>query len=229
MISSRLLRASTGSSAISLHRLLTTSTLSSTKTSSTLPLPSSIPPPATTQQLPPLSTPSTPTTSATQSTPTSVPRPTRSRLRPRKAPITLTPHAIAQLKRLLSQPDPKLIRVGVKNRGCSGLAYNLEYVEKAGSFDETVEQEGVKVLIDSKALFSIIGSEMDFVEDKLNRRFVFRNPNISEWSLPLPSSHDFQRLLTVCCRGAMWVWRVIHGVSCEQCARIPMDDQMSLQ
>jgi len=69
----------------------------------------------------------------------------------------------------------------VRNRGCSGLAYNLEYVDKPGAFDETVEQDGVKVLIDSKALFSIIGSEMDWVEDKLSQRFVFRNPNISEY------------------------------------------------
>ena len=71
----------------------------------------------------------------------------------------------------------------MKNRGCSGLAYHLEYVDKAGKFDEAVEQDGVKVLIDSKALFSIIGSEMDWVEDKLNQRFVFRNPNISGFSL----------------------------------------------
>lgn len=71
----------------------------------------------------------------------------------------------------------------MKNRGCSGLAYHLEYVDKAGKFDEAVEQDGVKVLIDSKALFSIIGSEMDWVEDKLNQRFVFRNPNISGFPL----------------------------------------------
>ena len=106
-------------------------------------------------------------------------KPKRSKLRPRKAAMSLTPSAISHLRLLLEQPDPKLIRVGVKNRGCSGLAYHLEYVEKPGTFDETVEQEGVKVLIDSKALFSIIGSEMDWVEDKLNQRFVFRNPNIS--------------------------------------------------
>ncbi|CRG92250.1 Iron-sulfur assembly protein 1 [Talaromyces islandicus] len=107
-------------------------------------------------------------------------KPRRSRLRPRKAAMTLTPVAVAQLKSMLSQPDPKMIRVGVKNRGCSGLAYHLEYVEKPGKFDEVVEQEGVKVLIDSKALFSIIGSEMDWQEDKLSQRFVFRNPNIKE-------------------------------------------------
>ena len=108
-------------------------------------------------------------------------KPKRSKLRPRKAAMTLTPSAISHLRDLLELPEPKLIRVGVKNRGCSGLAYHLEYVEKPGAFDETVEQDGVKVLIDSKALFNIIGSEMDWVEDKLNERFVFRNPNISEW------------------------------------------------
>ncbi|KAF3352485.1 hypothetical protein VdG1_08936 [Verticillium dahliae VDG1] len=62
----------------------------------------------------------------------------------------------------------------------AGLAYHLEWVDKAGSFDEEVVQDGVKVLIDSKALFSIIGSEMDWVEDKLSQRFVFKNPNIKE-------------------------------------------------
>lgn len=115
-------------------------------------------------------------------------RPKESRLRARKAAMILTPSATAQLKNLLSSPEPKMIRVGVKNRGCSGLAYHLEYVEKPGKFDETVEQDGVKVLIDSKALFSIIGSEMDWVEDKLNARFVFRNPNISQ---PLFTSQLF--------------------------------------
>lgn len=73
----------------------------------------------------------------------------------------------------------------MRNRGCSGLAYHLEYVDKPGTFDEPVEQDGVKVLVDSKALFSIIGSEMDWIEDKLSRRFVFRNPNISKFILLL--------------------------------------------
>lgn len=97
--------------------------------------------------------------------------------------MKLTPAAVEQLRTLLDQPEPKLIKVGVRNRGCSGLAYHLEYVDKPGAFDEEVEQDGVKVLIDSKALFSIIGSEMDWAEDKLNQRFVFRNPNISEYHL----------------------------------------------
>ncbi|TKX25142.1 putative iron-sulfur cluster biosynthesis protein [Elsinoe australis] len=110
-------------------------------------------------------------------------RPRKSKLRPRKAAMTLSSKAVSQLRDLLDQPEPKLIRVGVKNRGCSGLAYHLEYVDKPGAFDEAVEQDGVKVLIDSKALFSIIGSEMDWVEDKLNQRFIFKNPNISEYIL----------------------------------------------
>jgi iron-sulfur cluster assembly protein len=100
--------------------------------------------------------------------------------------MKLTPAAVEHLRALLDQPDPKLIKVGVRNRGCSGLAYHLEYVDKAGAFDEAVEQDGVKVLIDSKALFSIIGSEMDWVEDKLSQRFVFRNPNISEYPQMAP-------------------------------------------
>ena len=104
----------------------------------------------------------------------------RPKLRARKAAMTLTPAAVEQLRGLLDQPDPKLIKVGVRNRGCSGLAYNLEYVDKEGPFDEMVEQDGVKVVIDSKALFSIIGTEMDWAEDKLNQRFVFKNPNIKE-------------------------------------------------
>lgn len=155
----------------------------------------------------------------------------RSKLRaPRKAAMRLTPAAVAHLQALLDQPEPKLIKVGVRNRGCSGLAYHLEFVDRAGAFDETVEQDGVRVLIDSKALFSIIGSEMDWVEDKLNQRFVFRNPNISEWfflslpflSFPFLSSVFFPvNVVTGRCannpgRGAVWLWRVLYGVERER-------------
>lgn len=55
------------------------------------------------------------------------------------------------------------------------MAYHLEYVEKPGKFDEVIEQDGVKVLIDSKALFSIVGSEMDWQEDKISSKFVFKS------------------------------------------------------
>lgn len=116
-----------------------------------------------------------PKTEETKST-----KPRRSKLRPRKAAMSITPSALVHLRELLDQPTPKMIRVGVKNRGCSGLAYHLEFVDKPGPFDEVVEQDGVKVLIDNKALFSIIGSQMDWKEDKLSARFVFNNPNITE-------------------------------------------------
>lgn len=98
-------------------------------------------------------------------------------LKPLKAAITLSHPAVEHLRSLLDSPEPKLIRIGVRNRGCSGLTYHLEYVEKPGKFDEEVTQDGVKVLIDSKALFSVIGSRMDWVDDKLSSRFVFSNPN----------------------------------------------------
>ena len=72
----------------------------------------------------------------------------------------------------MKSPTPQHLRIGVRNKGCAGLSYHLEYVDKPGKFDEVVEQDGVKVLIDSKALFSIIGSEMDWKEDAL--RYVVR-------------------------------------------------------
>jgi iron-sulfur cluster assembly 1 len=112
-------------------------------------------------------------------------RPRRYNFGPRKATIKLSPTAVSHLRDLLNQPEPKLIRIGTKAKGCSGLAYHLEYVDKPSPLDEQVEQDGVKVLIDNKALLNIIGSEMDWLEDKLNERFVFKNPNIS----PLPPSY----------------------------------------
>ncbi|KAF7185103.1 Iron-sulfur assembly protein 1 [Pseudocercospora fuligena] len=135
-------------------------------------------------------------TAKPSTTPETAAKPRKSKLRPRKAPITLSPKAVEQLKELFEQPESKLIRIGVKNRGCSGLAYHLEYVDKPGAFDETVEQDGVKVLIDSKALFSIIGSEMDWLEDKLSARFIFKNPNISEYYRELPLQEDVLTKLT---------------------------------
>ncbi|KAH9855759.1 hypothetical protein C2E23DRAFT_723625 [Lenzites betulinus] len=104
----------------------------------------------------------------------------RPKIRAQKAAISLTPTAVERLRNLLKSPTPQMIRIGVRNKGCAGLSYHLEYVEKPGKFDEVVEQDGVKVLIDSKALFSIIGSEMDWKEDALSAKFAFKNPNIKD-------------------------------------------------
>ncbi|KAI0314254.1 hypothetical protein OF83DRAFT_1034668, partial [Amylostereum chailletii] len=101
-------------------------------------------------------------------------------LKAKKAALTITPTAVERLRVLLHSPTPQLIRIGVRNKGCAGLSYHLEYVDRPAKFDEVVEQDGVKVVIDSKALFSIIGSEMDWKEDALSSKFAFNNPNIKD-------------------------------------------------
>ncbi|KAA1468421.1 hypothetical protein DENSPDRAFT_833708 [Dentipellis sp. KUC8613] len=118
----------------------------------------------------------------TAARPPPVPRKERPKpqLRAKKAALTLTPGAVERLRILLHSPTPQMIRIGVRNKGCAGLSYHLEYVERPGKFDEVVEQDGVKVVIDSKALFSIIGSEMDWHEDALSSKFAFKNPNITD-------------------------------------------------
>ena len=101
----------------------------------------------------------------------------------KKAAMTLTPKAVEHISALRDNASgPKLIRVGVRNKGCAGMSYHLEYIDpsEAGRFDERVKQDGVEVLIDSRALFSIIGSEMAWKEDKLSAKFVFNNPNVKD-------------------------------------------------
>ncbi|KAJ3986324.1 hypothetical protein F5890DRAFT_1407527 [Lentinula detonsa] len=104
----------------------------------------------------------------------------RPKLRATKAALSITSEAVRRLQALQKGPTPQLIRIGVRNKGCAGLSYHLEYVEKPEKFDEVVEQDGAKVIIDSKALFSIIGSEMDWHEDALSSKFAFKNPNIKD-------------------------------------------------
>ncbi|KAI9222188.1 hypothetical protein BC828DRAFT_434803 [Blastocladiella britannica] len=89
-----------------------------------------------------------------------------------------TPRAVSRVTELAKQDS--ILRVGVKKKGCSGLQYSLDYVKDKQRFDEEVIQDGARVLIESKALFSILGSEMDYVQDKLSAQFVFHNPNIKE-------------------------------------------------
>ena len=93
--------------------------------------------------------------------------------------LTVTSSAAERIKALLAKRGkPSLgIRVGVRSRGCSGLTYTLEYADEKGKFDELVEDKGVTILIDPKATMFILGTEMDFVEDKLQSGFTFRNPN----------------------------------------------------
>jgi iron-sulfur cluster assembly protein len=93
--------------------------------------------------------------------------------------MTLTEAAADRIRALLAnRGKPAVgIRVGVRSRGCSGLTYTLEYADEKAKLDEIVQDKGVTVLIDPKASMFIIGTEMDYVEDKLQSGFTFRNPN----------------------------------------------------
>jgi iron-sulfur cluster assembly protein len=93
--------------------------------------------------------------------------------------ITLTDNAAARVKALMARSDKPVLglRVGVKTRGCSGLSYFVEYADAPKKFEDTVEVNGVTIFIDPAATMFLVGSEMDYVEDKLQSGFVFRNPN----------------------------------------------------
>ena len=95
------------------------------------------------------------------------------------APINMTPAALDHVKALLDgRGKPSLgIRIGVRTKGCSGLSYTIEFADEKNAFDEEMEVEGITILIDPKATMFIIGTEMDYVEDKLESGFVFNNPN----------------------------------------------------
>jgi iron-sulfur cluster assembly protein len=101
------------------------------------------------------------------------------RARPRPSAINLTVAAVERVKSLLEKRGKPSagIRIGVRTKGCSGLSYTIEYADAKGPADEVVEQDGVTVLIDPKATMFILGTEMDYVEEKLQTGFVFRNPN----------------------------------------------------
>ena len=97
----------------------------------------------------------------------------------RPQPIAVTDAAVERVKALLaSRAAPAAgVRIGVKTKGCSGLSYTLEYADEKNPFDEVIEAGGVTIMIDPKATMFIFGTEMDYVEDKLESGFVFRNPN----------------------------------------------------
>lgn len=99
--------------------------------------------------------------------------------RPRAKVVTLTDRAAARIAEIMGEAEQNYIgvRVGVKNGGCAGMEYEMSYATEAKPLDEVVEENGIKVLIDPKAILFLLGTEIDFVTEKLSQRFVFNNPN----------------------------------------------------
>ena len=99
--------------------------------------------------------------------------------RPRPKVVTLTDRAAARVHEILSRADKRYagLRVGVKNGGCAGQEYLIEYAAEQGPLDEVVEDKGVKILIEPASVLFLLGSEIDYETSKLSSKFVFRNPN----------------------------------------------------
>ena len=93
--------------------------------------------------------------------------------------LTLTDRAAARIRELIANAsDPVLgLRVAVKTRGCSGMSYALEYAKETKKFEDVVEDKGAKLFIDPAAIMFLVGSEVDYIEDRLESKFVFNNPN----------------------------------------------------
>ena len=99
--------------------------------------------------------------------------------RPRPKVVTLTDRAAERVKAIMAKAEQPYagLRVGVKNGGCAGQEYVLAYAESADALDEVVEDKGVTILIEPKAVLFLIGSEIDYETTKLSSKFVFHNPN----------------------------------------------------
>jgi iron-sulfur cluster assembly protein len=93
--------------------------------------------------------------------------------------MTLTEAAAVRVQEIIAASDKPIagLRVGVKNGGCAGMSYTMEFAEETAPHDEIIEDKGVRVLIDPKAVLFLLGTRMDFRTDRLSSGFVFLNPN----------------------------------------------------
>jgi len=100
-------------------------------------------------------------------------------LRPRPAAVNLTPRAEARVAELMSKaPEGAIgVKLSTPRRGCSGLAYSVDYVTEAVPFDERIETPGGSFFVDGGSVLYLVGSTMDWVEDEFTSGFVFENPN----------------------------------------------------
>ena len=96
-----------------------------------------------------------------------------------KQVITLSDRAAERVKEIMSQAKEPILglRVGVASGGCAGMSYVMEYAKKLNPNDEVIEDKGVKVLIDPKAIMYLLGTEMDYKKEELSSTFVFKTPN----------------------------------------------------
>lgn len=100
-------------------------------------------------------------------------------IRPRPKVMTLTEAAAARVREIMSRAENPVagLRIGVKNGGCAGMEYTMEWAAEKAPLDEVVEDRGVTVFIDPKAVLFLLGTEMDFQAGKMKAGFVFNNPN----------------------------------------------------
>jgi iron-sulfur cluster assembly protein len=101
---------------------------------------------------------------------------TRTR-RPRPKLVTLTDAAAARVREILGERGEGYLRVGVKNGGCAGMEYVMDYVSEIEKFDELVEDKDVQIVVDAKAVLFILGSVVDYEVDVMSSKFTFNNPN----------------------------------------------------
>ena len=115
----------------------------------------------------------------TDMTQASPPPDSKPKLRPRPQVMKLTEAAAQRVLELSKRADSEIVglRVGVKNGGCAGQSYTVEYAHEIRPTDEVVEDKGVKILVDPKAVLFLLGTEMDYKVDKMQAQFVFNNPN----------------------------------------------------
>lgn len=99
--------------------------------------------------------------------------------RPRPAVMNVTEAAASRVRELISRADKPVagVRVGVKNGGCAGMSYTMELADDVARGDEVIDTQGVRVLIDPKAVLFLLGTTMDFTVDRMSEKFVFKNPN----------------------------------------------------
>lgn len=107
---------------------------------------------------------------------------THTQARPRRErpkPLRLSEAAAVRLREIMDKAEGRYagVRVGVANGGCAGMSYTMEYAESAAPLDEVIEDQGIRLFIEPKAILFLLGTEMDFVRDRLAARFVFNNPN----------------------------------------------------